>query len=217
MNRRLILVLTAVPVLLIAGHFGLRFVAIPPALLSPPVQSIALLDRNGVPLREARVAERFSRELALEEVPRHVIDAVLAAADKRFFRHGGIDWLASMRAALTGLSRGRITSGASTITQQLVKICERRPRTLRAKLIESATALRLEQLWSKDQILTAYLNRIDFGSLNVGLAAAADYYFDKPVSDLSDAEAAFLAGLPKNPRKLNPHGALEAARHRQEI
>ena len=202
--------------LLIAGHFGLRFVPIPPALLRPPVQSIALLDRNGIPLREARVAERFSRELALEEVPRHVIDAVLAAEDKRFFRHHGIDWLASLRAVVTGLSHGRITSGASTITQQLVKISERRPRTLRAKLIESATALRLEQLWSKDQILAAYLNRLDFGNLNIGLASAADYYFDKPVADLSDAEAAFLAGLPKNPRKLNPHVALEAARHRQE-
>src|SRR5204863_6126665 len=101
-------------------------------------------------------------------------------------------------------------------TQQLIKISERRPRTLRAKLIESVTALRLEQIWSKDQILAAYLNRIDFGNLNIGLASAADYYFGKPVSDLSDAEAAFLAGLPKNPRKLNPHVALDAARRRQE-
>jgi penicillin-binding protein 1C len=201
---------------LIAGQIGVHFVPVPPALLRPPVQSISLLDRNGIPLREARVAERFSHELALEEVPRHVIDAVLAAEDKRFFRHHGIDWLASMRAGVTGLSHGRITSGASTITQQLVKISERRPRTLRAKLIESVTALRIEQLWSKDKILAAYLNRLDFGNLNIGLASAADYYFDKPVADLSDAEAAFLAGLPKNPRKLNPHVALEAARHRQE-
>jgi penicillin-binding protein 1C len=217
MNRRFILVLAAAPVLLIAGNFSLRLIPIPPALLRPPVQSIALLDRNGVPLREARVEERFSRELALEEVPQHVIDAVLAAEDKRFFRHRGIDWLATTRAAVTGLGRGRITSGASTITQQLIKISEPRPRTLRAKLIESATALRLEQLWPKDRILAAYLNRIDFGNLNIGLASAADYYFDKPVADLSDAEAAFLAGLPKNPRRLNPHVALEAARHRQEI
>ena len=202
--------------LLLVGHFSLKLVPIPPTLLRPPVQSIALLDRNGIPLREARVAERFSRELSLEEVPRHVIDAVLAAEDKRFFRHRGIDWLATVRAAVTGLSHGRITSGASTITQQLIKISERRPRTLRAKLIESATALRLEQLWSKDQILAAYLNRLDFGNLNIGLSSAADYYFDKPVADLSDAEAAFLAGLPRNPRKLNPHVAFEAARQRQE-
>jgi penicillin-binding protein 1C len=212
-----VLICAAVVFVMIAGYSALTFIPIPPALLRPSVQSISLLDRNGIPLREARVAERFSHELALEEVPRHVIDAVLAAEDKRFFRHSGIDWLATVRAVVTGLSHGRITSGASTITQQLVKISERRPRTFRAKLIESATALRLEQLWSKDQILAAYLNRIDFGNLNVGLAAAADYYFDKPVADLSDAEAAFLAGLPKNPRRLNPHVALEAARHRQEI
>ena len=123
---------------LCAVEIGLRFVPIPPALLRPSLQSISLLDRNGIPLREARVAERFSRELALEEVPRHVIDAVLAAEDKRFFRHHGIDWLANIRAVITGLSRGRITSGASTITQQLVKISERRPRTLRAKLIRGS-------------------------------------------------------------------------------
>jgi penicillin-binding protein 1C len=194
---------------------GLRCVPIPRALLRPPIQSIMLTDRNGIPLRETRVAERFSRELALEEVPPHVIAAVLAAEDKRFFSHHGIDWLATGRALFAGITHGRIVSGASTITQQLVKISARRPRTWRAKLIESVTALRLEQTWSKEQILAAYLNRLDFGNLNIGLSAAADYYFGKPVSDLSDAEAAFLAGLPKNPRKLNPHASPESARRRQ--
>jgi penicillin-binding protein 1C len=207
--------LLTLAVLLIAGDYALRLVPIPAALLRPPVQSIALLDRNGIPLRETRVAERFSHELALDEVPSHVVDAILAAEDKRFYSHHGIDWLAAGRAGFAGLTHGRIVSGASTITQQLVKISERRPRTLRAKLIESLTALRLEQSWSKKQILAAYLNRLDFGNLNIGLAAAADYYFGKPVGDLSDAEAAFLAGLPKNPRKLNPHVAPEAARRRQ--
>jgi penicillin-binding protein 1C len=208
-------IVATLAVLLIAAHFALTLVPIPGALLRPPVQSIALLDRNGIPLRDARVAERFSHEFALEDVPRNVIDAVLAAEDKRFYSHHGIDWLAAGRAMLGSLRHGHIVSGASTITQQLVKISAPRPRTLRAKLIESLTALRLEQSWSKNQILTAYLNRLDFGNLNIGLAAAADYYFGKPVSDLSDGEAAFLAGLPKNPRKLNPHVALEAARRRQ--
>ncbi|MEY2509439.1 MAG: penicillin-binding protein [Verrucomicrobiota bacterium] len=215
MKTRLASILAPLAVLLVAGEFAVRLVPIPAALLRSPVQSIALLDRNGIPLREARVAERFSHELALDDVPRNVIDAVLAAEDKRFYSHHGIDWLATGRAGFAALMRGHIVSGASTITQQLVKISARRPRTLRAKLIESLTALRLEQSWSKDQILAAYLNRLDFGNLNIGLAAAADYYFDKPVSDLSDAEAAFLAGLPKNPRRLNPHVAPEAARRRQ--
>jgi penicillin-binding protein 1C len=201
--------------LLIAYELALTFVPIPSALLRPPLQSIALLDRSGIPLREARVAERFSHQLAVDEVPPHVIDAVLAAEDKRFYSHRGIDWLATGRAAFAGLTHGRIVSGASTITQQLVKISQRRPRTFRAKIIEGITALRLERSWSKEQILAAYLNRIDFGNLNIGIAAAADYYFGKPVGDLSDAEAAFLAGLPRNPRKLNPHVAPDAVRRRQ--
>ncbi|HEX8076405.1 MAG TPA: penicillin-binding protein 1C, partial [Chthoniobacterales bacterium] len=201
--------------LLIGCELALRLLPIPPALLRPPIQSISLTDRNGIPLREARVAERFSHELALDDVPRHVIHAILAAEDKRFYSHHGVDWFATGRAVATGLTHGRIVSGASTISQQLVKISARRPRTLRAKIIESLTALRLEQAWSKEQILAAYLNRLDFGNLNVGLASAADYYFGKPICDLSDAEAAFLAGLPRNPRKLNPHVAPEAGRRRQ--
>ena len=144
--------------IIIAGHFGLRIVPIPPALLRPSIQSITLLDRNGIPLRETRVAEKFSRELTLDEVPPNVVAAVLAAEDKRFYSHHGIDWLATGRAALAGLTRGRIVSGASTITQQLVKISERRPRTFRAKIIEAVTPFRLEQEWSA-QILAAYLDR----------------------------------------------------------
>ena len=214
--RRLLRPAAAAAVLLIVALIALRFVPIPAALLQPPVQSIALVDRNGTPLRDARVEERFSRELTIDEIPRHVINAILAAEDKRFFQHAGVDWLATARALTNGLTTGRITSGASTITQQLVKISERRPRTFRTKLIESATALRIEQAWPKERILCAYLNRVDFGNLNIGLAAAADYYFGKPVADLSEAEAALLAGLPRNPRRLNPHVALERARARQQ-
>ena len=208
-------IVVSLAALVVAAELGPRLFPLPSALLRPPVQSIALLDRNGIPLRETRVAERFSHELALEEVPPHVVAAILAAEDKRFYSHHGVDWFATGRAALSGLVRGRIVSGASTITQQLVKISERRPRTLRAKMVEALTAIHLEQSWSKERILNAYLNRLDFGNLNIGLAAAADYYFAKPVCDLSNAEAAFLAGLPKNPRKLNPHLAPEAARRRQ--
>jgi penicillin-binding protein 1C len=215
-TRILRFVAGSIVVLLLVAWIALRFVPIPAPLLRPPVQSIALVDRNGIPLRETRVEERFSRELTPSQIPPHVVAAILAAEDKRFFTHHGIDWLATGRAFVSGVWHGHFGSGASTITQQLVKIAEHRPRTLRTKIIEAITALRLEQSWSKDRILVAYLNRIDFGNLNIGLATAADYYFGKPVSDLSEAEAAFLAGLPKNPRKLNPHVAMAAARARQE-
>jgi penicillin-binding protein 1C len=198
------------------GWISLRFVPLPPALLQPSPQSLELTDRYGTPLRQTRNGERFARDVPLAEVPPVVVHAMLAAEDKRFFEHSGVDLLALSRAAAGNLRHHRVTSGASTITQQLVKVADPRPRTLATKLFEAARAWRLEQLWSKDEILEAYLNRIDFGNLNIGIAAAADFYFGKPLSDLSDAEAAFLAGLPKNPSRLNPHGSFDRAKRRQE-
>jgi penicillin-binding protein 1C len=195
---------------------GVKLVPLPPSLLRPVTPSLELTDRHGTPLREAPVEERFARVVSLRDVPPHLIHAVLAAEDKRFFGHGGIDVLALGRAVVGNVCHGRVTSGASTITQQLVKIADPRPRTMITKVIEAARALRLEQLWTKEQILEAYVNRIDFGNLNVGIAAAADYYFGKPLADLSGAEAAFLAGLPKNPTRLNPHACFARAKHRQE-
>ncbi len=206
----------ALLVLLGAAWLALKFVPIPAALYHPPVQSRELLDRHGQTLREVRVDEPFSREVRFDEVPANVVQALLAAEDKRFFRHSGVDLLATARAAWTGVRCGRVTSGASTITQQLVKIATPRPRTVRTKAIEAATALRLEQLWTKEHIFAAYVNRLDFGNLNIGVASATNYYFGKPLADLSDAEAAFLAGLPKNPRRLNPHIARVAAQRRQQ-
>jgi penicillin-binding protein 1C len=145
-----------------------------------------------------------------------VVQAALAAEDKRFFQHRGLDLFATARALLRNVTERRVTSGASTITQQLVKISAPRPRTFLTKVKETAQALRLEQIWTKEQILTAYLNRLDFGNLNVGIATAAHSYFDKPLSDLSAGEAAFLAGLPMNPTRLNPHRAFGQAARRQQ-
>ncbi len=200
----------------LAGWLALKLVPIPLALLRPPIQSLEFTDRHGAPLRETRIAERFSREVPLAQIPQNLVRAMLAAEDKRFFDHPGVDVRALSRAVVENVRRRRVTSGASTITQQLVKIAEPRPRTLKTKAIEAVTALRLEQLWTKEQILAAYLNRLDFGNLNIGVAAAANYYFAKPLADLSDAEAAFIAGLPKNPTRLNPHKSFKAAKRRQE-
>src|SRR5256885_8001264 len=114
MRRRFFLgsIVGTLAALLIAGHFALKLVPIPPALLRPPIQIIVLLDRNGIPLRETRVAERFSHELALDEVPSRVLDAVLAAEDNRFYAHHGIDWLWTGRAIVSGLTPRRAGSGA---------------------------------------------------------------------------------------------------------
>ncbi len=194
---------------------GIHFVPVPVALLRKPAESLELTDRNGHSLRETRVADRFQREIAFAEIPSNIRHAIFAAEDKRFLAHSGVDWLALGRSLADGARKGRLYSGASTITQQLIKSAVPRPRTWRTKLIEMATALRLEQLWTKDEILAAYLNRLDFGSLNFGIAAATSHYFGKPLSDLSDAEAALLAGLPLNPARLNPHAHPEAAKRRQ--
>jgi penicillin-binding protein 1C len=200
----------------VVGWLGIKLVPIPEALLHPPLASVEFTDRHGAPLREARTDDRFTRPVGLEDVPSHLVHAILAAEDKRFFEHRGVDWLATARASWDAVRYRRFASGASTITQQLVKCAHPRPRTVRTKLIEAVTALRLEQLWDKDRILEEYVNRVDFGHLNVGITAAASYYFGKPLTDLSDAESAFLAGLPKNPTRLNPHRSPGAAQARQQ-
>src|SRR5260221_4368250 len=204
-------------VALLLAWLGLKLVPLPPALLRPAVQSRELTVRHGVALREVRIDERFAGEVALDEIPPQLLHAMLAAEDKRFFHHGGVDFLAIGRALWANATHHRITSGASTITQQLVKISDPRPRTLATKCLEAVRAVRLEQVWTKQQILAAYFNRLDFGNLNIGIASAANYYFGKPLADLSDAEAAFLAGLPKNPTRLNPHRSARAAKRREEI
>lgn len=211
--RRMALALVG---LLVAGWIGLKFVPVPETLLRTPPESIEFTDRDGRPLRETRVGERFRREVAYAEIPLSVIHAALAAEDKRFFSHHGVDWTAAARAAWTSVRAGKRESGASTISQQLIKLSVPRPRTWRTKFIEMATALRLEQLWTKEEILAAYLNRLDFGNVNYGIAAAASYYFAKPLKDLSDAEAALLLGLPLNPARLNPHTNFAGAKKRQE-
>jgi penicillin-binding protein 1C len=215
MKRRLLWLLRFAALVVVAGWLGLKLVPIPRALNEPPLQSLELVDRNGISLRESRRGTAFARSVDLGNLPPRVVHAVLAAEDKRFFEHGGVDWLAVCRSARDGMRHRRVVSGASTITQQLVKIAEPRPRNWRTKIIEAVTAIRLEQLWSKERIFEEYLNRVDLGNLNVGFGAASEYYFGKPLSDLSEAEAAFLAGLPKNPTRLNPHRALTATRSRQ--
>ncbi len=202
--------------LFLAAWIGLKFVPVPETLLRTPPVSVEFTDRNGKTLRETRVDERFRREVKYAEIPQNVIHAMLAAEDKRFFAHTGVDWLAAGRAAVSSVRAGRKTSGASTISQQLIKLSVPRPRTLKTKFIEMATALRLEQIWTKQEILAAYLNRLDFGNLNFGVAEAANSYFGKPLADLSNAEAALLAGLPWNPTRLNPHANSAAAKRRQE-
>ena len=189
------------------GWFVLPFgVSLPTGLLENLTASPVLLDRHGIPiahltLPDSSRASRFS----LEDLPADLIACTIAAEDKRFYRHGGIDLLATLRAGRDFIVHRRVVSGASTITQQLIKIssppARRSPFT---KIYETLSARRLEMTWSKKQILTAYLNRLDYGNLRTGAAEATRFYFQKTLADLSLAECALLAGLPQAPSRLNP-------------
>jgi penicillin-binding protein 1C len=197
--------------------FSLRFVPLPDALFQPPPAQTEFLDRNGTPLRIVRAGDSpYLQPVTLNEMPQALVQATLAAEDKRFWSHPGVDFRATSRAAFDLLRHRRIISGASTLTQQLIKQAQPRPRNFRTKIIEAVQALRLEQIWDKQRILTEYLNRIDYGNLNTGCAMAARFYFGKPVAQLSPAECALLAGLPQAPTRLNPVHHPEAARKRQQ-
>lgn len=208
------------PVCVIAGWLALPYLfVLPPALLEPREASVRFLARGGEPLRQMLTADgqRVVEPVAVEALPRVLIDATLAAEDKRFFSHAGIDWLAVARAVRGNAAAGRVISGASTITQQLVKIgAPAGRRTLWTKFAEAMRARRLEHAWSKQQILAAYLNRVSYGNLFTGCATACEGYFHKPLRDITPAEAAFLAALPQAPGRMNPFRDASAALVRQQ-
>ncbi len=166
-----------------------------------------VLDRTGRVLRLAPEA-RGGKLVTLPEgaVPQLVAAAFVAAEDQRFWRHPGIDPLAILRAAMSNVSRGRIVSGASTITQQLARLTYPGPRSYYRKLVEVCRSLRMELILSKDEILRRYLDRVPMGNNLMGVEAGAWAYFGKTASQLSAGEAAILAALVKAPGTLNPYG-----------
>jgi penicillin-binding protein 1A len=149
-------------------------------------------------------AER-RRLLDLDDVAPVMLQAIVAVEDARFYTHWGIDPLGIARAAFSNLRKGKIRQGASTLTQQLVRLLvDKRERTLRRKIIEAISAVRLELSLSKDEILERYLNLVYFGRGAYGVAAAARTYFDKEASELIVEEAALLAGLVQAPGRYRP-------------
>ncbi|HET9377769.1 MAG TPA: penicillin-binding protein 1C [Chthoniobacterales bacterium] len=208
-------------VALFVGWFGvevaLRCTPLPHALSTLPPQSAEFVDREGRPLRRVLQDQRVYRSRCrLNDISPNAIAATLSAEDKRFRAHSGIDFLAAARALAQFLATGVTHSGASTISEQLVKLGEHREtRTVIAKVAEVWIALCLERRWTKDQILEEYLNRLNYGDLQVGLSAASWDYFEKPPSDLSVAEAAFLAAIPQAPSRLDPFKKFNSARARQ--
>ena len=186
-----------------------------PALTPPP--SVQVLDRHGRALRTAHPEDLYSLPVSLERVSPWAVLATLAAEDKRFFSHPGVDLRAAGRALVQNARAGRAVSGASTITQQLSRALEPRPRTVAGKLAEAWRALRLERRASKAEILEAYLNRAPYGRGARGIEAAARSWLGVPAADLTLGQAALLAGLPKCPAACDPVKRPRAAERRRRV
>jgi penicillin-binding protein 1A len=194
--------------------------------LREPIQEIKLLKSSPMPL----ASEIFDRngekigEMSLErryfvhsiDLPKWVIDAFLCAEDKTFYKHAGVNFKAMLRALIKNLQNQGMSQGASTITQQLVRIYFlSNERTLKRKIKEVILAILVENNYSKQEILDLYLNRIYLGNRSYGIEAAARNYFRKNAKELTLAEAAILAGIPKSPTKYAPHRNRSNALKRQ--
>jgi len=190
----------------------------PPGLLQPPPRATLITDRRGNPLRLLLSGEgTVSLPITLPETGQWLAEAVVAAEDKRFRSHPGIDPAAAARALGANLRSGRIVSGASTLSTLVIKLAtSRRGRSLGAKIGEGWRALQMERLVSKDRILEEYLNRAPFGGNLVGAEAAARRYFGRSAAALSLGEAALLAGIPQAPERMRPDRHPEAARARRD-
>ena len=213
------LALVVAPWILLA--IAAAFTPLPPELSAsrPPSTGVVLRDRHGVVLRELRADDGSrARWLAIGDMGDRAPRAVVAAEDTRFSHHPGVDPLAIVRAVGQLVVHRRVVSGASTLTQQLARNLVPRPRTVRGKLAEAALAVRIEASLSKRRILEQYMNRVSFGPGLRGIEAASRFYFDKPTRDLSLAEAAALAGIPRGPALYDPlRGTARLRRRRDRV
>ncbi|MHB8590145.1 MAG: transglycosylase domain-containing protein [Candidatus Dormibacteraceae bacterium] len=177
---------------------------------------VVVLDRNGKLIEDWNPAGHYHINLSLHDMGPYATGSVLAAEDRNFYSHGAIDVGSTARALWVDVTSRGLNEGGSTITQQLVKIQLLTPqKSLTRKLQELVLAVAIEQRYSKDQILTMYLNRVYFGHGAYGVGAAAKTYFDKDARDLTPAQAAFLAGLIQAPTAYDPIPHYDFARERE--
>jgi penicillin-binding protein 1A len=178
--------------------------------------AVTFLDRYGNEIGSRGI--RHNDSVPLEDFPDHLIKAVLATEDRRFYEHFGIDFPGLFRAVMTNARAGGVVQGGSSITQQLAKnLFLSNERTIERKVNEAFLATWLETRLPKNEILKLYLDRAYLGGGTFGVDAAAQYYFNKSVRDVNLAEAAMLAGLFKAPSKFAPHVNLPAARARANV
>jgi len=209
-----------------AGALSLLIViAIALSVAFPNLPDISDLSdyRPKLPLRvfsaEGDLLAEFGEErrnlTPIAEIPKVMTNAVLAIEDARFYQHGGVDYLGVMRAGMANLGRAK-SQGASTITMQVARnVYLTSEKTFTRKIYEILLTFKLEHMLTKDQILEIYMNQIFLGNRAYGFAAASEAYFSKPLKDITVAEAAMLAGLPKAPSAYNPISNPQRARIRQ--
>ena len=165
----------------------------------------------------AELAREHRSYAAIDAVPEHLIHAFLAAEDRRFFGHNGLDWRGLGRAVVANLRSGTVVQGGSTITQQVAKGFLSDERTLDRKLREALLSVRIESRLGKRRILEIYLNKIFLGHGAYGVAAAASRYFGKDLDELSLAESAMIAGLARAPSRYSPVTSPERALARRRV
>lgn len=204
---------------LFTGVFvGVAAVAAVYLYLAPGLPSIETLRdvKLQVPMRVysadgefiAEFGEQRRTPLRYDQLPERMIQAILAAEDDRFFDHPGVDWQGLTRAAVNLMQTGERTQGGSTITMQLARnFFLTRDRTYTRKLNEILLAFEIERSLDKEEILTLYLNKIFLGNRAYGVGAAAEVYYGRPLAELSTAQIAMIAGLPKAPSTANPIAA----------
>ena len=200
------------------------------------IRKVQILDRNGVPLT-VTYQNRWNIHdyVPLHDIPPLLQKAFVASEDRRFYEHHGVDWQARFMALFQNIRSFRAVRGASTITEQVVRLWRPRPRNLWSRWLEGFEASRLEKMFSKEQILECYLNQVPYAAKRRGVVQAALYYFDRDPDTLNPKEIMALAVMVRAPGRLNPHenvkrlekpilrlarkmrGVVQAALHEQSI
>ncbi|KAB2335873.1 transglycosylase domain-containing protein [Bacillus mesophilum] len=179
-------------------------------------QSTVIYDKDGD--AAAKLASNRAEGVSIEEIPEHVMNAVIAIEDERFYEHNGFDVKGIARAFFSNLFAGKITGGGSTLTQQLTKnALLTTEQTYRRKAEELFLAVEIEKKYEKDEILQMYLNQVYFGSGAWGISSAANTYFSKKPSQLTISEAAVLAGLLQSPSVLDPNKNYDRSMERRNV
>jgi penicillin-binding protein 1C len=202
--------------LAVAGFLGATLPALSPVPERLPPEGEGELDARYVDRRGELLSVTYENQwnlhdrIPLHEIPQNLTEAFVTAEDKRFYSHHGVDWYARLHAAWTNLTSLRAVRGASTITEQVVRLIHPRPRTLWSRWVEGFEAMRLERRFDKSEILEFYLNQVPYARMRRGVKQAAREYFDRDIDTLNPKETLALAVLVRSPSRLDLKKGTEA-------